>query len=108
MNGVIFWLLLCLDTSRPLLEGESNGKDYYFVPRQIFEADIVGGKFIEHGEYEKNLYGTSLEAIRQVVNAGKICVLNLDPEVRLNFLILFQWFNVARLNIKQNFICHAV
>ncbi|XP_064601586.1 protein PALS1-like [Liolophura sinensis] len=67
-------------TSRPLLEGETNGKDYYFVPRQIFEADIVGGKFIEHGEYEKNLYGTSLGAIRQVVNAGKICVLNLDPE----------------------------
>lgn len=35
---------------------------------------------MEHGEYEKAYYGTSLEAIRAVVNSGKICVLNLHPQ----------------------------
>lgn len=35
------------------------------------------GKFVEHGEYEKNYYGTSLKAIEAVVQSGKICVLNL-------------------------------
>ena len=60
---------------------EVDGTDYYFVPRAIFEADIMSNKFVEHGEYEKNLYGTSLDSIRQVINAGKICILNLHAEV---------------------------
>ena len=38
-------------------------------------------KFVEHGEYEKAYYGTSLGAIRSVVNSEKICVLNLHPQV---------------------------
>lgn len=37
-------------------------------------------KFVEHGEFEKAYYGTSLDAIRSVVNIGKICVLNLHPQ----------------------------
>ena len=71
------------DTSRQRKEDEVDGKDYYFVGRNVFEADIADHKFVEYGEYEKNLYGTSLEAIRSVVNSGKICVLNLHPQVRL-------------------------
>lgn len=35
---------------------------------------------MEHGEYEKSYYGTSLDAIRSVVTSGKICVLNLHPQ----------------------------
>jgi MAGUK p55 subfamily protein 5 len=38
---------------------------------------------IKHGEFEKNLYGTSLNAVRQVINQGKICILNLHPEVSI-------------------------
>ena len=62
-------------------EPEINGKDYHFVSRAAFEADIMSNKFIESGEFEKNLYGTSVEAVKQVINMGKICVLNTDPEV---------------------------
>ena len=55
----------------------------------MFEADIAAHKFVEFGEFEKNLYGTSLEAIRQVINMGKICVLNFYPQVSwfLRFLM---------------------
>ncbi len=63
------------------------GRDYHFVPRSIFEADISAQKFVEYGEFEKNLYGTSVEAIRYVVNAGKICILNLHPQVTTAFLL---------------------
>ena len=34
---------------------------------------------MEHGEYDKQYYGTSLDAVRTVINSGKICVLNLQP-----------------------------
>lgn len=42
--------------------------------------DILARRFVEHGEYEKSYYGTSLEAIRSVVSLEKICVLNLHPQ----------------------------
>ncbi|KAL1139201.1 hypothetical protein AAG570_009260 [Ranatra chinensis] len=67
-------------TSRSRKEGEIDGQDYHFITRAQFEADILARKFVEHGEYEKAYYGTSLDAIRCVVSAGKICVLNLHPQ----------------------------
>ncbi|XP_037302153.1 MAGUK p55 subfamily member 5-like isoform X1 [Manduca sexta] len=67
-------------TSRGRKEHEVPGQDYHFISRTQFEADILNRKFVEHGEYEKAYYGTSLEAIREVVNSGKICVLNLHPQ----------------------------
>ncbi|XP_074654645.1 protein PALS1-like [Tubulanus polymorphus] len=67
-------------TSRLRRDGEVDGRDYHFIPRPVFESDINTGKFVEHGEFEKNLYGTSIAAIREVINSGKICVLNLHPQ----------------------------
>ncbi|XP_063977051.1 protein PALS1 isoform X3 [Diachasmimorpha longicaudata] len=67
-------------TSRPRKGSEVDGQDYHFISRSQFESDILCRKFVEHGEYEKAYYGTSVEAIRTVVNSGKICVLNLHPQ----------------------------
>lgn len=87
-------------TSRPRRDGEINGVDYHFISRQAFEQDIKDGmqilvtfyasnthfnyffpgKFVEHGQFEKNYYGTSLAAIEAVVQSGKICVLNMHVQ----------------------------
>lgn len=45
---------------------------------------FLTGKLIESGEYEKNLYGTSTDSVRQVINTGKICVLCLHTQVCIN------------------------
>jgi MAGUK p55 subfamily protein 5 len=63
------------------MAGEQHGRDYYFVSRVQFEADMLNGKLIEYGEYQSNMYGTSIESVRQVINQGRICILNLQPEV---------------------------
>ena len=61
---------------------------------------LITRKFVEHGEYEKAYYGTSLGAIRSVVNSEKICVLNLHPQVgsmspfRDNFFVVVLVFVV--------------
>ncbi|XP_042630168.1 protein PALS1-like [Cyprinus carpio] len=62
-------------TTRNRRDNEVNGRDYHFVSRQAFEMDSAAGKFIESGEFEKNLYGTSTDSVRQVINTGKICLL---------------------------------
>ncbi|KAF2362318.1 L27-N [Trinorchestia longiramus] len=64
-------------TSRPRRDKEVDGQDYHFISRAQFEEDILQRKFVEHGEFEKAYYGTSLAAIRAIVSMGKICVLNL-------------------------------
>ena len=76
-------------TTRSPRRDEVDGKDYHFLPRHIFEADIKQGRFIEHGEYEKNLYGTSRESIRKVIDNAKICILNLYPQVFAQEFISF-------------------
>lgn len=70
------------DTTRSRRDGEVNGRDYHFVSRQAFEMDAAAGKFIESGEFEKNLYGTSTDSVRQLINSGKICLLCLHTQVR--------------------------
>ncbi|MBN3289419.1 MPP5 protein, partial [Polypterus senegalus] len=67
-------------TTRNRRDNEVNGRDYHFIPRQAFEVDIAAGKFIEWGDYEKNLYGTSTDSVRQVINSGKICLLSLHSQ----------------------------
>ncbi|CAB4061261.1 MPP5 [Lepeophtheirus salmonis] len=66
-------------TSRPKEDGEIDGQDYNFVNRSQFEEDLVNKRFLEHGEFEKHYYGTSLDSVRTVINSGKICLLNLQP-----------------------------
>ena len=63
------------------MQGEHNGRDYHFISRSMFEADMLSGKFLEYGEFQNNLYGTSVEAVRQVILQGRTCILNLQPEV---------------------------
>lgn len=50
------------------------------------EADIRAGRYLEHGEYEGNLYGTRIDSIRGVVASGKVCVLDVNPQVILALL----------------------
>ena len=48
------------------------------------EVDIAGGKFIEHGEYRGNLYGTSVDGIRDFVHAGYQPVISPHYQVTLH------------------------
>ncbi|XP_019732290.1 protein PALS1 [Hippocampus comes] len=67
-------------TTRSRRDVELGGRDYHFVSRQMFETELAAGKLIESGEFEKNLYGTSTDSVRQVINTGKICVLCLHTQ----------------------------
>ncbi len=38
-------------------------------------------QFLEHGEYNGNMYGTSIDSVRSVVEQHKMCVLDIQPAV---------------------------
>ncbi|XP_069607550.1 MAGUK p55 subfamily member 2 isoform X2 [Ranitomeya imitator] len=67
-------------TSRKRKEGEWDGQSYSFVSRAEMEQDIKAGRYLEHGEYEGNLYGTKISSIQEVVASGKMCVLDVNPQ----------------------------
>lgn len=55
------------DTTRPRRENEMDGQDYHFVSsREQMEKDIQDNKFIEAGQFNENLYGTSILSVRTV------------------------------------------
>lgn len=48
-------------------DGELDGRDYHFVAsREQMEQDIQNHMFIEAGQYNDNLYGTSVASVREV------------------------------------------
>ncbi|KAB5571231.1 hypothetical protein PHYPO_G00222660 [Pangasianodon hypophthalmus] len=66
-------------TTRPRRENEMDGQDYHFVAsREQMEKDIQDNKFIEAGQFNENLYGTSILSVRAVAERGKHCILDVS------------------------------
>ncbi|XP_078138389.1 disks large homolog 4-like [Centroberyx gerrardi] len=66
-------------TTRPQREYEVDGRDYHFVSsREQMERDIQSHRFIEAGQYNNHLYGTSVQSVRQVAEQGKHCILDVS------------------------------
>ncbi|XP_050302662.1 protein PALS2 isoform X5 [Anthonomus grandis grandis] len=66
-------------TTRPQRVLEENGQTYWFVDRESMEEDIKNNKFLEYGEFNGHLYGTHLDSIRDVIQQGKMCILDCSP-----------------------------
>lgn len=61
------------DTTRPRRDYEVDGRDYHFVmSREQMEKDIQEHKFIEAGQYNDNLYGTSVQSVKYVAERVRL------------------------------------
>ena len=69
------------DTSKPIRQGETDGDGYYYVMREDMERDIKIGKYVEHGEYDGQLFGTKYDSVRHVIRKGKMSILDLNAQV---------------------------
>ncbi|XP_077346732.1 guanylate kinase isoform X2 [Lithobates pipiens] len=67
-------------TTRNPRPGESNGKDYYFVSREVMQKGIDNGEFIETAVFSGNMYGTSKAAVQDVQAKNQICILDIDMQ----------------------------
>uniref|UniRef100_A0A3Q3JCS1 MAGUK p55 subfamily member 7 n=1 Tax=Monopterus albus TaxID=43700 RepID=A0A3Q3JCS1_MONAL len=67
-------------TSRAKRNQESDGVEYHFISKHLFETDIHNNKFIEYGEYKGNYYGTSLDSIRSILSKNKVCLFDVQPQ----------------------------
>ncbi|XP_055949619.1 guanylate kinase-like isoform X2 [Argiope bruennichi] len=65
-------------TTRKPRPNEIDGKDYHFVSREDMEKAIANGEFLEHAEFSGNIYGTSKNAVKQILKNGKLCILDVE------------------------------
>ncbi|RDX96458.1 Guanylate kinase 2 [Mucuna pruriens] len=59
---------------------EKDGVHYHFTEKNVMEKEIKGGMFLEFASVHGNLYGTSVEAVELVSDAGKRCILDIDVQ----------------------------
>ena len=74
LHFLFFEPILLTDTTRPPNEEEVDGREYHFVrSREQMERDIQNNLFIEAGQYNDNLYGTSIQSVRDIAERVTYC-----------------------------------
>lgn len=77
-------------TSRKIREGETDGREYYFVSADVFRLMIQEGKLLEWQEvYPESYYGTQISEIERITLNGQIPVFDVDVVGGLNIKKMF-------------------
>ncbi len=65
-------------TTRRIRANESDGEDYLFINNKEFMTKVKNKEFIEYQNVYNNLYGTSLNSIKSIIDSGKDAILEID------------------------------
>ncbi len=65
-------------TTRAMRPGEVDGRDYWFLAPEAFEARVVAGEFLEHASYNGRRYGTLRSEVESHFAAGRHVVLDIE------------------------------
>ncbi|GAB4201122.1 MAG: guanylate kinase [Bacteroidia bacterium] len=77
-------------TTRPKRDGETHGKDYYFISKEEFQNKIDNNEFIEWEQvYEGLYYGTLKSEIERLHQLKKHVLFDIDVEGGLNIKKLY-------------------
>ncbi len=67
-------------TTRFPRPGEKDGVNYYFLSPDEFQRWIAQGRFLEHAEYNGDLYGTPRGQLEEKLDAGATVLLEIDVQ----------------------------
>ncbi|MGB7070102.1 MAG: guanylate kinase [Pyrinomonadaceae bacterium] len=73
-------------TTRPIRDGELEGRDYFFVSPEEFERRKVRGEFLEWARVHDNDYATAKEGVREMTDQGNDVILEIDVQGAKNVL----------------------
>ncbi|MBQ7222322.1 MAG: guanylate kinase [Bacteroidales bacterium] len=77
-------------TSRAPRGQEQNGKEYYFLTKEEFEAKIADNAFVEYEEvYDGVYYGTLKSETERIWKAGHIIIFDVDVKGGVNLKKIF-------------------
>jgi guanylate kinase len=68
-------------TTRKPRGAEQNGREYFFISRQEFEAMIRNGEFLEYARvFETDYYGTARRFLQKAEDEGSDLLLDIDVQ----------------------------
>ncbi len=67
-------------TTRAPRNGEVDGREYFFVTPEKFDAMAAAGEFLESARVHGKLYGTSRHQVSREVFAGRDIILEVDVQ----------------------------
>jgi guanylate kinase len=67
-------------TTRRPRPGETQGKDYWFLSDEEFDAKVRAGEFVEHAEYSGRRYGTLRSELATRGTAGRPVLLEIEVQ----------------------------
>ncbi len=67
-------------TSRPMREGEQEGKPYHFISREEFETLISEDAFFEWVEFRGELYGTQNKTLTEAFSSGNDVIWKIEAK----------------------------
>ena len=71
-----------IGTSRERRPDEMNGSAlYHFVSEGAMKAEINAHHYIEFGKHKQHLYGIKVDSVLEVIESGRMCVLDVKPQV---------------------------
>lgn len=80
-------LVYCISTTtRSARPGEEEGKNYYFVSKDMFEQMIKENAFLEHARVLDNYYGTTRKEVERIHSLGKIPIMDIDVQGAENLM----------------------
>lgn len=65
-------------TSRKPRTGETDGKEYFFISKEEFEARLEKGMFLEHAQYVGNYYGTPKDWVESQLLQDRDIILEIE------------------------------
>jgi len=80
------WKFSVSATTRPLRNGEVEGKDYIQMSNEKFEHFVKFGDFLEWEWVHGNKYGTPIGPLEDVLDSGDIMLLDIDVKGGLNVM----------------------
>ena len=80
------WKFSISATTRPLRNGEIDGKDYIQMSNEKFEHFVKFGDFLEWEWVHGNKYGTPIGPLEDVLDSGDIMLLDIDVKGGLNVI----------------------
>jgi len=67
-------------TTRVPRPGEANGREYYFINREVFQEMVAAGEFLESACVHGNYYGTAKNQVFAETGAGADIILEVDVQ----------------------------
>ena len=82
-------------TSRPMGDYEIDGESCWFVSQERMLEGLDNNEFLDMGEHDNYLFGTTFESVRNIMAENKLCVLDVRPEVSSKYSICFLSYNFS-------------